>query len=62
MSEEDDWVDVAHDGVIHKTGLATLYDIEGDEVWIPNSVHEESDDQDNVVLVKSWWAEKEGLA
>lgn len=52
------------------SGLALLVELDsGDTVWIPKSMfHDDSevyDDGDNAegeVVVKTWWAEKEGLA
>lgn len=50
------------------TDMALLVEIDGEEVWIPKSViHDDSevfDDSENstgTLIVKKWWAEKEGL-
>jgi hypothetical protein len=60
--DEDDGVKVEHDGLVHETDAAQLYEIDGDKVWIPKSVILDENDGGDFILVKSWWAEKEGLA
>ena len=55
--------------VVRATEMALRIELEsGDLVWIPRSIiHDDSevfDDEDNAegeVVVKTWWAEKEGL-
>lgn len=52
---------------LHETGKAVLVDIDGDETWIPLSVTDYAENScergDSLTLeVKTWWAEKEGLA
>lgn len=51
------------------TGKALLINIENEERWVPISViHDNSevfDNEDNsegTLVVKAWWAEKEGLS
>lgn len=63
--------------VIHTTELAVLVRVERDpqlpgfaplpprEIWIPRSVCEDGDDLeegDTSVVVRSWWADREGLS
>ena len=55
-----DVVDVEVERVIHATTGATLYRIDGEDVWIPNSVHSPGSD-DDVISVARWFAEREGL-
>lgn len=52
-----------------QTDLALLVEIEGDEYWVPKSVVEqesavtspEDDEREGTLVVKKWWAEKNGL-
>lgn len=53
---------------IRETDKAVLFEIEGEETWIPKSViHEDSevwkaDQSAGTLVVAGWWAEKNGLA
>ena len=58
----DETVEIAYDCIEHETDKAKLYDVGDAKQWIPRSVIEEDDGEDGgVVVVKEWWAEKEGL-
>lgn len=57
--------------VIRTTEGAVLVQVEGEEIWIPRSIlhaeeseiDEDSEEGDEgTVVVKTWWAEKEGWA
>jgi hypothetical protein len=54
--------------VIRETDKALLVDLDGSEVWVPKSVvHDDSEvwSAENAVgdlVVKYWWAAKNGLA
>lgn len=69
-NENDEGVSIGNGKVVRDTGRALLIQLEtGDERWIPSSViHDDSpvyDSRDNSegdVVVKRWFAEKEGLA
>ena len=51
---------VKHDGLIHKTPKAYLFDIKGKQVWIPKVVVDTYNDQ--IVGIKQWFAKKESIA
>lgn len=36
---------------------ATMYDCEGDEIWIPNSLHEYNK-EDGTIIIAGWFYEK----
>ena len=59
MSNETVLID--YDKMKHDTGMATLFDIDGDDVWIPNSQIEDVYESENQVEVTRWFAEKENL-
>lgn len=51
---------------IRETDLAVLIEIEGKEVWVPKSVIDDDsevwqDEQEGELVVKEWWAEKNGM-
>jgi hypothetical protein len=54
--------------VKRETPKALLVEVEGEEMWVPKSViHEDSEvwqgeQDDGELVVKRWWAEKEGQA
>ena len=67
MASEDqaDFHDVK---VKRDTGKALLVLIEGEEKWIPQSVihadsevYDDNEHSEGTLIVKRWWAEKEGL-
>ena len=58
--DDDDGIELEHEGMIRETDMAQLYRIDGEKVWIPKSVITETGD--DTVMVKSWFAKKEGLA
>lgn len=49
-------------------GKSILFDVEGEHIWIPKKViHDDSevwetDQEEGTLMVKFWWAEKEGHA
>ncbi len=55
----DDCVYIDHEGVEYKSDGATLFNIHGEKKWIPKSII--VDEGDEVVVVKKWWAKKEGI-
>lgn len=59
MTRKDDTIIIGIDGVITETGKAVLFDIEGDEIWIPKSLFEYVEEDE--IEVSSWFAEEEGL-
>jgi len=58
---DDEFVIVEYDEKKYDTGKATLFIVEDDEVWIPNSLIDDIWEDDNQVLVARWFAEKECL-
>lgn len=65
MSDTAEFHDVK---VLLDKGKALFINIEGEEKWVPKScIHDDSevfDGEDNstgTLIVKRWWAEKEGL-
>jgi hypothetical protein len=68
MDDEDEGTDIGEGKAIRGTGRALLIKLaSGEEKWIPNScIHDNSEvfkeNQEGTVVVKTWWAEKEGLA
>lgn len=59
MSKYAEFEDVT---LVRETALAALYLIDGEERWIPKSVIEGGDtDEDGTLRVQTWFAEKEGL-
>ena len=52
---------IAYDYEEGDTDKARLFIIDGRDVWIPKSVIDEEDEEENTVSVKEWWALKEGL-
>ena len=59
---EIEYVEVYFDEIIMDTGAggAKLISVDGDEHWIPNSLSTEGDD-DNILEIERWFAEKEEL-
>lgn len=55
----DDCIYIDHEGIEHQSNKATLFKIHGEKVWIPKSVID--DEGDEIVAVKKWWAQKEGI-
>lgn len=54
-------VEVEHSGIAcdMKSNAAVLFDMDGEEQWVPRSLMESYDDR--VFWVQRWFAEKEGL-
>ena len=57
LHDDDEVLD--HEGLIHQTEDAKLYRIDGEKVWIPKSCL--VDEADDTIVVKRWFAKKEGL-
>ena len=62
----DEYVTLEADEVMAVTDKAVLFDIDGDETWVPKSVIDGGDgytkgDLDVEVQVQKWFADKEGL-
>jgi len=55
----DDCVYIDHEGIVVERPKAVLYNIHGEEVWIPRSVIE--DENEELVAVQKWWANKNGI-
>jgi hypothetical protein len=52
--------------IVRATEKAVLYEYDGKSLWVPQSVvHDDSDiwkqDDEGVLKVKAWWAEKNDL-
>ena len=52
---------IDYDEIKHDSGRATLFDIDGDDVWIPNSQIEDIYESEHQAEVTRWFAEKENL-
>ena len=67
MGEEDEGTEIGEGKCIRATDRAILVKLEtGEEKWIPKAnVHDNSEvyeeGGEGTVVVKTWWAEKEGL-
>ena len=63
MGYDGEMVMVAYDSIIRNTGEggATLFEIDGEEKWIPNSLIEEVWEKAQEVEIPRWFAEKEEL-
>ena len=65
MPKYVEYVDINHDGVLTTTEMARLFDIDGEEVWVPKSLTEYWDedavDGHGTFTVPAWFAEKEEL-
>jgi len=63
---DDDTAEFEEISVLKETEKAILVEIEGEEFWVPKSViHEDSEvfeeNTEGTLIVKLWWAEKNGL-
>lgn len=63
----EDAVVVGRANVLRSTEKALLVELEGEEKWIPKScIHDDSevydDGHEGELVLKKWFAEKEGLA
>ena len=67
-TEDNESVDMGKALIISETNSAILAKLESkEEIWIPKSVvHDDSEvsslDDEGVLIVKHWWAEKNGWA
>lgn len=52
---------IDYDEMGHDTGLATVFTIGDDEVWIPNSQIEEVWEHDHQVEITEWFAREKEL-
>ncbi len=61
MAGDTDRIPIDHDGEVASTDKATCYLIDGEECWFPDSLHEDdSESNENRILVEEWFATKEG--
>lgn len=58
--ESDEMVTVDYDELLHETDLARLFDINGEEVWLPKSICK-LDKDDSTIEMPEWLANKESL-
>ena len=56
-----DLVDIGVNRLIHETAKAWLFDIDGEEVWIPKSTSADFHQGDKVLTVERWIAHNKGL-
>jgi len=61
-SPEDDDVEINFDKLKHETKKAMLFDIAGDDFWVPMSQIVDVDKADKIVTITKWIAEEKGLA
>lgn len=50
---------IEHDGVLHESPDAILYQIENEEIWLPKSQIKDSGEE--LVAIPKWLADKKGL-
>jgi len=55
----DDTIYARHNGLIHKTPQAYLFDIQGRQIWMPKVAVDTYNDQ--IVAIKRWFAKKERI-
>jgi len=55
----DDCIYLDHEGKVRESEKAALFNIHGEEIWVPKSVID--DENEEIVAVKKWWADKNGL-
>lgn len=61
MSRNDDVVEISYTRVVTDSDLAILFEDSEDRFWIPKSVIQDHDEDDKIVSIPAWFAEKEGL-
>lgn len=61
MMAEEDLAEIYFDEQITETDKAILFNIEGEEVWVPKSLITYIDYYENYFEVYVWFAEKEEL-
>jgi len=59
MSYDNETVEIEIVNKVRETDQAVLFNIEGDEFWIPKSVIDDMDEC--MVVVQKWFAKKEGF-
>lgn len=61
MSRNDDDAEISYTKIVTETDMAILFEDGPDQFWIPRSVIKDHDEEDKIVTVAAWFAEKEGL-
>lgn len=61
MSYRDEPIEVEYIREIHDTGNAVLFDIEGEEIWIPSKLLIAHDSDNTMITIPLWLAEEKGL-
>ncbi len=56
-----DTVEISYDEIVTETDMAILFKDDKDQFWIPKSMIDDHDEDDKIVSVYEWFAEKEGL-
>ncbi len=64
--KEDEWIELEDCYINHTTDMALQVHHDGEVFWIPRSVIQDDDefekhDEHCLILVKEWFARKEGL-
>lgn len=62
MSRNDDPVEISYTEIVTESDGAILFADGGDRFWIPKSLIQDHDEDDKIVTIPEWFAEKEGLA
>lgn len=57
----DDLVDIEYNEHLHESSKAHLFDIEGEEIWIPKSQMDNWDPNRSTFTIPEWLAEEKGL-
>ena len=69
MPREIDYVPIDVADYIRSTDLACLFEIDGEEIWVPKSVidwdssdfGEDDEGMDGTVYIAEWFCDKEGI-
>jgi hypothetical protein len=61
MSRGSEPAEISYTEIVTESDMAICFKDGPDKFWIPKSVIEEHDEEDKIVCVAAWFAEKEGL-
>jgi len=61
MARNDEPVEISYTRIVVDSDLAILFEDGTDQFWIPKSLIKDHDEDDKIVSIPEWFAEKEGL-
>jgi hypothetical protein len=61
MSRGDETAEISYTEIVTESDMAICFKDGPDKFWIPKSVIKDHDEEDKIVHVATWFAEKEGL-